>query len=788
MHLLKGIFCTIGSLLMGVSLLHAGGALGDRGADSLYQSLSSMEKVSKLVWIEAGQDDRPMGLDLTTYYKKPLPMPLPGLKGQSIAVGLDERLDPFPAYADALPGLATLAAIDNTGLVLDYACFLQKYARSYGLNYLVLPDTMGLSQRRKNVLQTLNGYDPTYFIVYAEVATNSISKKKQIKKTFQNHSYWVLNGNVDRHLKQLGKVSPKLLNDPDLQMNIKDVLSKSNGNLGGVIRMPHGLSSAISRASVVGLQRRPGMLPISSDTLCLITGSPQGSLMQMLKKYAYVITDISDICTSNAPILVDGKSQAHGIPFEENRTYLYVGPEGQFSRFADRMDAALVYNFYHEVYDFYLPQQLFGAADITGVLPDAHSAFENLHLTGRNALGYAYPEAGGLTSPYRQRIDSILKEAVIQKAIPGGQLAVAVGGAIVYEEAFGHLTYDSLIPVGKNTLYDLASVSKVAGTLLAVMKLYEMSKLDLDAPLSNYLPAYARSNKSDITLRSILSHNAGLWPYLPFWKKFATKDHLHTFYYKTEHDRKADIRSYGPQPHPALMDTLSQWILQSKLIAYDSVAPYSYSDLGFMILHQVVESVAEEPLDQFLKREFYQPLGLRSLTYNPMSYGFDRSVIAPTEYDDFYRRELIWGSVHDRNAALYGGVAGHSGLFSNSYDLVVLLQAILQGGNYKGEQVLKKETVNYFNQRYFQNNRRGLGWDKKDPVINNASRLASPASFGHTGFTGTMVWADPEHDIIFVFLSNRVHPYANNSKLIDLDIRTRIQDVVYEAVLAKWGD
>jgi CubicO group peptidase (beta-lactamase class C family) len=205
-----------------------------------------------------------------------------------------------------------------------------------------------------------------------------------------------------------------------------------------------------------------------------------------------------------------------------------------------------------------------------------------------------------------------------------------------------------------------------------------------------------------------------------------------------------------------------------------------------MILHQLVQVVSGNTLDEYLFKNFYEPLGLKRICFNPMDHGFERFEIAPTEYDYYFRDELVWGEVHDRNAAVFGGVAGHAGLFSNARELLTIMQTLVQGGSYGGHQLLLPATINYFNQQFYPNNRRALGWDKLDEGLKNFSTFSSPASFGHTGFTGTMVWADPLYNLTFVFLSNRIYPNANNHKLNRLDIRTRLQDVVYEALITKW--
>ena len=229
-----------------------------------------------------------------------------------------------------------------------------------------------------------------------------------------------------------------------------------------------------------------------------------------------------------------------------------------------------------------------------------------------------------------------------------------------------------------------------------------------------------------------------------------------------------------------MLDTLRSFIVSSELIRNPD--RYRYSDIGFMILHQIVERASGQTFDEFLEREFYEPMGLTQTGFNPIQNGVDVMSIAPTEYDQRFRNSLVWGEVHDRNAAVFGGVSGHAGLFSNVRDLAKMMSMFLNGGEYGGRRYLSEEVLGTFNSRLFSNNRRGLGWDKKGGKYAVASSFASDQSFGHTGFTGTMVWADPEEDLIFVFLSNRIYPDAANNRISEYSIRKHMHDSLYESI------
>jgi CubicO group peptidase (beta-lactamase class C family) len=231
-------------------------------------------------------------------------------------------------------------------------------------------------------------------------------------------------------------------------------------------------------------------------------------------------------------------------------------------------------------------------------------------------------------------------------------------------------------------------------------------------------------------------------------------------------------------------DTLWRWTVASKLLPKNKAGrnDYIYSDVGFYLMKRLAERLLNQPIDEFLAQNFYDPLGLQTLTYKPLRY-FDTSAIAPTEYDTHFRHQVVRGTVHDPGAALLGGVAGHAGIFSNALDLAVLMQMNMQNGYYGGTQYLLPQTIPYFSKRHFARNRRGLGWDK--PVVGGGgptSKLASPLTFGHTGFTGTCAWADPKEELVFVFLSNRVYPDADNKRLINEDIRPRMHDIIYRAI------
>jgi beta-glucosidase-like glycosyl hydrolase/CubicO group peptidase (beta-lactamase class C family) len=437
------------------------------------------------------------------------------------------------------------------------------------------------------------------------------------------------------------------------------------------------------------------------------------------------------------------------------------------------------------------PQVLFGAMKGGGKLPvsadDDLKAGLGYALPKMDRLRFEEPEAVGLSSLRLKKIDSIAHKIIQDKATPGCQVLVAKDGAVVFNKSYGYLTYDSLQPVTNETLYDIASITKVASTLQAIMYLQERGKLDVHQKASYYLPDLVGTNKQNCLISEILVHQAGLQPFIPYWKRTMHPAKIDVFYCdKPDNNWFTHQVSDGMYAMKTMEDTLWKWVKESEMLAKNRQGKYDYkySDLGFYILKRIAERQLNMPIEEFVESKFYRPLGLSGLMFNPRGKVPD-SLIAPTEHDTLFRHSLIHGYVHDQGAAMFGGVGGHAGLFSTAYDLAVLMQMNMNKGYYGGKYFLLPQTVPFFAQRHFVRNRRGYGWDK--PYIwggdGPTSKYSSPSTFGHTGFTGTCVWADPEHNLIFVFLSNRVYPNADNVKLIRESIRPRIHDMVYEAMV-----
>ncbi|WP_073124536.1 serine hydrolase domain-containing protein [Reichenbachiella agariperforans] len=429
-------------------------------------------------------------------------------------------------------------------------------------------------------------------------------------------------------------------------------------------------------------------------------------------------------------------------------------------------------------------QVAFGAVDVSGTLPAYLGSTSERMGVSKKSLGrlqYMDPVLLGIDVRKLDQIDSIVAEGIKDQMFPGCQIMMVKDGAVVYQKSFGYLTYDSLVPVAWDHIYDIASITKTAATVPMIMQEVAQGHLDLNGRLGDFSARFSETDKSDLIVSDMLTHQSGLRSYLPFWKNSEFLIDSAAFYYKKEIKRKKyEYMSVNWE------DSISTWIGSStynSLKNPDNTYRYLYSDLGFMIMKDAVEEREKMGFDRLVDSLFYNPLSMDHTSYNPLRY-FSADQIAPTEQDDSFRHDLLRGQVHDRNAALLGGVSGHAGLFSNSNDLAKYMQMMMQGGYYGGKQYFDPALVQLFTEKTDPKYSRALGWDKPRQAVGNTSKYASERSFGHSGFTGTLVWADPENDLVYVFLSNRVYPDPNNYKLIKSNTRTKIHDLMYESILS----
>ncbi len=407
----------------------------------------------------------------------------------------------------------------------------------------------------------------------------------------------------------------------------------------------------------------------------------------------------------------------------------------------------------------------------------------NIFLTGKT-----YQKIDALD--VHHKIDSIITNGIKHEAFPGAQVLVALNDTIIFHEAFGYHTYDSIQHVALDDLYDLASVTKITGPLPAIMKLVGEGKLDLDVPFSTYWkPWKRRKDKKEITLREILAHQAGLQPYIVFLNKTLKKNGR----FKNRFLRKSRSNRFEKQAFDNIYvktrfnRKMYRMINRSK-VSEDKT--YRYSGLTFLLFPKIITDLTGVPYEQYITENFYEPIGAKTLGFLPSTKNYPNHIV-PTEMDTIYRHTLTKGWVHDENASLLGGISGNAGLFGTAEDLAKIMQMYLQYGSYNGKQILPEQVVKEFTTvQYPENdNRRGLGFDK--PLLGNDTLAlndaypapeVSPESFGHSGFTGTFVWADPENQLVYIFLSNRVYPNREHRQLYELNIRSAIQQVFYKAL------
>jgi CubicO group peptidase (beta-lactamase class C family) len=435
-------------------------------------------------------------------------------------------------------------------------------------------------------------------------------------------------------------------------------------------------------------------------------------------------------------------------------------------------------------------QMIFGAVDAKGKLPvninDNYSEGYGLYVSNIKRLGYSIPEEVQLDSKKLDEIDKLAQVVIDSAMAPGLQILVARHGKVVYRKNFGHYTYDTIQKVENNSIYDLASVTKILGGLPMIMKAEEEGKFNLETTLGEIMPVLKNSNKDTLTVKETLSHYAKLKPYISYYNALVEGEHNEPKkdYFQHTRSKKFNIEVAD---HLYLrtdyIDTIYQLIADAP---QRQELQYVYSGLPFYLFVDYLQKQYKLPLDQLNNQNFYAPLGATTLTYNPLKK-FPKAQIVPTEKDDFFRHQLLQGYVHDEGAAMMGGVSGNAGLFGTSNDVAKMMQMYLQNGYYGGKSYLKPETLDTFNFRYFEDkgNRRGLTFDKPqlDPKEKATCGCTSFKSFGHSGYTGTYTFVDPDTEIVYVFLSNRVYPTRSNNLLGKHNIRTRVQGLIQDAIL-----
>ncbi len=514
-----------------------------------------------------------------------------------------------------------------------------------------------------------------------------------------------------------------------------------------------------------------------------------GKLPTQLDKYETIVVSVHASSVrpkNNYGISSDLQLLLSALPVEANSSLVIFGNPLVLAENYNlsKLDAVIVAYENNEFVQNRVAQQVVGAIPFAGKSPITinHTFKRTAGMTTKTngRLKFGQPEELGINPADLTAIDNIVKDAIAQGVFPGCQIVAAVHGVVFFRKSYGTHMYDKHA-VTNSDLYDVASITKIAGSTVSIMKLQSEGKFSLDKQLSDYIPEVTKETAyGNLVLRDMLAHRAGLKAWIPFYTKTLVNGNLDpAIYSKTEKagfTRKVEDNIYMRDDY---VDSIYAQILSTSIGA----KKYLYSDVGYYFMKKIIEKEGHLPLETYIQKELYAPMGLTRITYNPAEK-FSLDQIIPTEDDKIFRKKLIHGYVHDQGAAMLGGVGGHAGIFSTATDMAAVFQLFLNGGTYGGVQYIQPQVLNEYTKVQFSGNRRGAGFDKPktDGTGGTCTSLAALTSYGHSGFTGTLAWADPVSDINFVFLSNRVYPDAENWKIVKMNTRTEIQRVIYEAV------
>ena len=520
----------------------------------------------------------------------------------------------------------------------------------------------------------------------------------------------------------------------------------------------------------------------------------KAALLQKLKPYNLVIIGVHNpkntmsksagITTAVSQLIGAIQKQSRVIvdvfanPYSLAKLEAHVKPQGMIVSYED-----------NDLSQELSAQLIFGGVKANGQLPvtidKRYPSGSGLEMADMIRLKYTIPEEVGIRADLLTKVDSIAKLAIRMKATPGCQVLIAKEGKVFYNKAFGSHTYStSSEPVKTTDLYDIASITKVAASTMAIMRLTDEKFIDIDKTVGDYIPFLNATNKGGLRLRDLLAHQAGLPAWIPFYTRTISSENNRARYYsKIQSDSFPLKVAEGLFMRKDYPDTMMAQIAACDITKKKD---YKYSELGYYFVKYIIEHHTSQRLDQYVDSVFYKPMGLSRITYNPLAK-FNKDEVVPTEQDNLFRKQLIHGYVHDQGAAMLGGVGGHAGVFSDANDLAALLQMILNKGVYGGKRYLSKATIDEFIRCQFceNENRRGLGFDKPEMNYSKTGptcKCVSALSFGHTGFTGTIAWVDPDQSLIYVFLSNRVYPDAENKKINTLSTRVEIQEAIYNSL------
>jgi len=557
---------------------------------------------------------------------------------------------------------------------------------------------------------------------------------------------------------------------------------------------------AISRNSVTTFQKRVmKYFPADNFQIDLSDTATSGKVLKKLTDYDLVITGIYN--------LDQRPNMGFGIKPElddflkklisDHKTIItwFGNPYGINKISSLRNSDGLILSYQENEYTEELSAQLiFGGIGSKGILPvtinEKWPEGFGIVTAGSIRMQYGLPESAGISSEILYRkVDSIVKAGLAAGAYPGCEVMIARKGVVILSKTYGYQTFENRIAVQEDDLFDLASVTKVSAGLPGLLLLDTQGKFSPDETLGTYLPDFRKTNKGNIGLRDFLTHQAGLTPFIPFWKETLKENgKFKRNIFSSQFTEKYPYEvANGLYINKNYRRKMFKEIIKSPL----GEKKYLYSDLTFIITPLIIEKLSGEKWYEFVTENVYKKIGGYDIGFNPYQR-YPLSRIVPTEYDSLFRKQQLHGTVHDEGAAMLGGISGHAGLFATANDLMKLMELYRRMGEYGGEQIIANDVLKEYTSVQFpeNNNRRGLGFDK--PLLNNAelsakdaypAKSASPSSFGHSGYTGTFVWVDPEKEISFVFLCNRVYPTRNNNLLSDLNIRSGILQAIYDSII-----
>ena len=492
---------------------------------------------------------------------------------------------------------------------------------------------------------------------------------------------------------------------------------------------------------------------LTNPEICILSLHAAAPHSNHIEKWAAEKMELLDSTDQNILVLFGDKN---ALKFIDTNTF----------------DAIILAHENHPIAQSQIAQLLMGGLSAAGI-----------QANGR--LGIALPEELGLKSQDLQQIDVIAQKGISAGAYPGCQVLVAIEDKIIWHKAYGKQGYESAAPaIDLKSMYDIASVTKIAASTLLAMQQHSKEKFNLDQTIGSYIPEVVGASPfAALKIREIMAHQAGLTPWIPFYKRTLSDGAWKSSIYQNKQSDDFPIEvANGMYIHKNYKDSMYAQILRSEL----GPKKYVYSDLCYYFTQPILERIIGESQASYLRRNIYLPLGLGRILYQPRKQFADQQIV-PTEDDQAFRKQLLRGYVHDPGAAMLGGIAGHAGIFSNAWSLAHIMQLFLNKGEMAGQQFFSEATYTEFTKQQYPGNRRAAGFDRPNASGGGTCDvLASQQSFGHSGFTGTLAWADPKNKVIFIFLSNRVHPNQDNWKLRDLNIRTDLQHVVYEA-LARRG-